>query len=91
MSNININNSINRKKILNNIKEFILIHRIEYKIYYKIIILYDILLIENESKKLLSEEDIGLGALVLSVKFNYIENKMISMKNLHSKTKKLIS
>ena len=81
MSNININNSINRKKILNNIKEFILIHRIEYKIYYKIIILYDILLIENESKKLLSEEDIGLGALVLSVKFNYIENKMISMKN----------
>ena len=74
----NANNS--RKKILNKIKEFILRHHIDYKIYYKIIILYDILLLENKSKKLLSNEEIALGALVLSVKFNYIENKMISMK-----------
>ena len=74
----NANNS--RKKILNKIKEFILRHHIDYKIYYKIIILYDILLLENKSKKLLSNEEIALGALVLSYKFNYIENKMISMK-----------
>ena len=69
-----------RKKILNKIKEFILKHHMDYKIYYKTIILYDILLLENKSKKLLSNEEIALGALVLSYKFNYIENKMISMK-----------
>ena len=81
LSDIDINNaSFSRKKILNKIKEFILRHHIDYKIYYKTIILYDILLIENKYKKLLSNEEIALGALVLSVKFNYIENKMISMK-----------
>ena len=71
LSDIDINNaSFSRKKILNKIKEFILRHHIDYKIYYKTIILYDILLIENKYKKLLSNEEIALGALVLSVKFN---------------------
>ena len=79
-TNINNSNNYNRKKILYKIKDFILRHHIDYKIYYKTIILYDILLIENESKKLLSNEEIALGSLVLSVKFNYIENKMVSMK-----------
>ena len=76
----NNSNNYKRKKILFTIKEFILKNHIDYKIYYKIIILYDILLIENNSKKLLSNEEIALGALALSVKFNYIENKMLSMK-----------
>ena len=75
-----INTKNIRKKNLIKIKEFILRHRIDYKIYYRTIILYDTLLIENKSKKLLSNEEITLGALILSVKFNYIENKMISMK-----------
>ena len=79
-NDINNSNNYNRKKILYKIKDFILRHHIDYKIYYKTIILYDILLIENESKKLLSNEEIALGSLVLSVKFNYIENKMVSMK-----------
>ena len=79
-NNINNTNNNHRIKILNKVKEFILKYHLDYKIYYKMIILYDILLIDNESKKLLSNEDIALGALVLSVKFNYIENKMISMK-----------
>ena len=79
INNKNTNNT-NRLKILNKVKEFISRYHLDYKIYYKMIILYDILLIENESKKLLTNEDIALGALVLSVKFNYIENKMISMK-----------
>ena len=76
-NNINENN---RKKILFKIKEFIIRHHIDFKIFFKTIFLYDILLIENESQKLLSVEEVALGALVLSVKFNYIENKMISMK-----------
>ena len=45
-------------------------------------LLYDILIIENEKKKLLTSfEEIAFGALILSIKFNYIENKMLSMKN----------
>ena len=79
-STISNTNNTNRIKILNKVKEFILRYHLDYKIYYKMIILYDTLLIENEAKKLLTNEDIALGALVLSVKFNYIENKMISMK-----------
>ena len=73
-------NNLNRKKILYKIKEFLYRYNIDYKIYYKMILLYDIILIENEKKKLLTNDEIALGALVLSVKFNYIENKMVSMK-----------
>ena len=72
--------NLNRRKILYKVKEFLYRYNIDYKIYYKIILLYDIILIENQKNKLLSNDDIALGALVLSVKFNYIENKMISMK-----------
>jgi len=73
-------NNLNRKKILYKIKEFLYRYNIDYKIYYKMILLYDIILIENEKKKLLTNDEIALGALVLSVKFNYIENKMVSIK-----------
>ena len=72
--------NLNRRKILYKIKEFLYRYNIDYKIYYKIIMLYDLILIENENKKLLSNDEIALGALVLSVKFNYIENKMFSIK-----------
>ena len=72
--------NLNRRKILYKIKEFLYLYNIDYKIYYKTILLYDIILIENENKKFLSNDEIALGALVLSVKFNYIENKMISIK-----------
>ena len=78
--NININN-ISRKTILRKIRDFFLFHNIDYKIYFKAILLYDIITIENEKKKLfLSLEDIAIGSLILSIKFNFDENKMFSMK-----------
>ena len=81
--NININN-ISRKTILRKIRDFFLFYNIDYKIYFKAILLYDIISIENENKKLfLSLEDIAIGALILAIKFNYDENKMFSMKKYH--------
>ena len=80
-TNENTNNFSSRKIILKKIRDFFLFYNIEYKIYFKSILLYDIISIENENKKLLSsEEEIALGALILSIKFNYDENKMFSMK-----------
>ena len=77
----NLNNT-SRKTLINKIKDFILHNHIDSKLLFKAILLLDILRIENEMKKLLiSNEEIALGALILSLKFNYIENKMISMKN----------
>ena len=77
----NLNNT-SRKTIINKIKDFIIHNHIDSKILFKAILLLDILLIENEMKKLLKDnEEIALGALILTLKFNYIENKMISMKN----------
>ena len=49
-------NNLNRKKILYKIKEFLYRYNIDYKIYYKMILLYDIILIENEKKKLLTND-----------------------------------
>ena len=83
-SNINLNTSVNntsRINILRKIRDFFLFYNIDYKIYFKTILLYDIISIENENSKLLnSKEEISLGALILSIKFNYDENKMFSMK-----------
>ena len=77
----NLNNT-SRKTLINKIKDFIIHNHIDSKILFKAILLLDILLIENEMKKLLiNNEEIALGAMILSLKFNYIENKMISMKN----------
>lgn len=79
---IDINsNDFSRKTILKKIRDFFLFYNIEYKIFFKTILLYDIISIENENRKLLSSaEEIALGALILSIKFNYDENKMFSMK-----------
>ena len=80
---INYNTQTNdeRKSIINKIKEYFILNHIEHKIFFKTILLYDILIIENEKKKLLTSfEEIAFGALILSIKFNYIENKMLSMK-----------
>ena len=80
-TNSNTNIFSSRKIILKKIRDFFLFYSIEYKIYFKSILLYDIISIENENRKLLSsEEEIALGALILSIKFNYDENKMFSMK-----------
>ena len=75
------NNS--RRKLFKKIREYFISNLIEYKIYYKTILLFDIITIENEKIKLLdSIEEIAIGALILSIKFNYDENKMFSMKKL---------
>ena len=78
--NTNINNNT-RKSLLKNIYDFFTFFHIDHKIFFKTILLYDIISIENEKKKLLaSMEEIALGAMIISIKFNYIENKMFSMK-----------
>ena len=70
-----------RKIILKQIRDYFLLNNIDYKIYFKSILLFDILSIENINKKMLnSVEEIALGALILSIKFNYVENNMFSMK-----------
>ena len=70
-----------RKEMLQKIREFFIFYKIEYKIFFKAILLYDFISIENEKKKILaSAKEIALGALILSIKFNYDENKMFSMK-----------
>jgi len=80
LNNINIENN-ERKKIFKKIREYFISNLIEYKIYFKTIVLFDIISIENQNKKLLNSiEEIALGALMLSIKFNYDENKMFSMK-----------
>ena len=80
VTNINIDIT-SRKKIFKKIREFFISNLIEYKIYFKTILLFDIISIECENNKLLNSiEEIALGALILSVKFNYDENKMFSMK-----------
>ena len=81
-SNFNSNiNNISRKTFLEKIRDFFLFFNIDYKIFFKAILLYDIITLENNEKKLLSSiEEIALGALILSIKFNYDENKMFSMK-----------
>ena len=78
--NTNISN-ITRKTLFNSIYDFFTFFHIDHKIFFKTILLYDMISIENEKKKLLSSmEEIALGAMIISIKFNYIENKMFSMK-----------
>ena len=80
ISIVNIDNT-SRKKIFRKIREYFISNLIEYKIYFKTILLFDIISIENENYKILNTfEEIALGALMLSIKFNYDENKMFSMK-----------
>ena len=92
-NNINNNSNINRKYILGKIKKFIIINGINYSIFGKAIYLYDLLFflkdkIDNKRKNIysyfnsLSNLSIALIALILVLKFNYKERKMISLKNI---------
>ena len=92
-NNICDENNINRKQILWRIKKFILDKRISNDIYIKTIYLYDLLLFkkENEGIKIKNKFAkfrtapnilIALIALILILKFFYVENKMIRIKKL---------
>ena len=93
IKNYNISNNSNtgRKYIFEKIKKFILINHINYKILTKTIYLYDLLFFEKEkieninNNKFsafneLSNLSIAIIAFVLTLKFNYEENKTISLK-----------
>jgi len=74
--NIALNEEQNKKRydIILSIKNFIMHNNINTNILYYIIYLFDILIIRNNKYKLFSAiEKIGLGALILSIKF-YHEN-----------------
>ena len=88
---INNNSNINRKYILEKIKKFIIINHINYNIFNKTIYLYDLLCyqrekIENKRKNKFSKFNslpnlsIAIIAFILILKFNFGENKMISLK-----------
>ena len=93
IKNFNISNNSNkdRKNIFEKIKKFISINHINYKILTKTIYLYDLLFFEKEkieninNNKFsafneLSNLSIAIIAFVLTLKFNYEENKTISLK-----------
>ena len=70
-----------RNIILESIKSFVIENQITYNIFYNIIFLFDLLLAKNKKYKLVTTmEKIGLGSLILMIKFNYLENRMICMK-----------
>ena len=57
-SNITLNININgksRKTILGKMRDFFLYYNIDYKIYFKSILLYDIISIESQTKQLLKK------------------------------------
>lgn len=59
-----------RNSILNRIKAFVNNEGIPKKIFCAVIFLYDILSIKNEDKKIISsQEELGIGALLLTLKF----------------------
>ena len=59
-----------RNEILNNIKYYLIKKSVSKKILCAIIFLYDILIIKNTEKKIFSlPEEIGIGALLLTLKF----------------------
>ena len=71
-----------RNNILNNIRTLLNKKGISKKIFCAIIFLYDILYIKNIEKNILSNQDhIGIGALLLSLKFIYGKVKF-AIKNL---------
>ena len=92
-SNINNNSNIDRKYILRKIKKFIILNRINYNIYEKVIYFYDLLFfqkdkIDNRKTNIysyfnsLSNLSIGIIAFILILKFNNKESKMISLKKI---------
>jgi len=91
-NNTTNNGNLDREYIFKKIKKYIMINRINYSIFSKTIFLYDLLNFEIEkgsmkNKKLskfcsLPNMSIALIALILTLKFNYIENKLISLKKI---------
>ena len=88
-------NNADRKQIFKKIKKFIKINHINYYIFTKTIFLYDLLCYEigkisSKNKKYskfysLPNMYIALIAFILVLKFNYEENKMISLKKFVKK------
>ena len=73
-----------RNNILNNIKTFINKKSISKKIFCAIIFLYDILYIKNIDQKIFtSQEELGIGSLILTMKFIYGKAKHL-FKNMSS-------
>ena len=71
---------IERKKIIESIKNFIILHKVKYKILYNIIYMFDILICYNNRKNLIQNlEHLGLGSSILVIKFIYEENRMLSL------------
>ena len=67
-----------RHNILNNIKAFLNKKSISKKIFCAIIFLYDILYIKNLDQKILtSQEELGIGSLILTMKFIYGKTKYL--------------
>ena len=75
------NQSFQRKIIIESIKTFSSQNQIKNKLFYNIIFFLDLLMAKNEKKQLTgSMEKLGLGATILTVKYNYEGNRMITMK-----------
>ena len=67
-----------RNNILNNIKAFINRKAISKKIFCATIFLYDILYIKNVEKKIFSsQQELGIGSLILTMKFIYGKAKYL--------------
>ena len=70
-----------RKIILESIKLFIIQNKIRFKLFYSIIFLFDCLYAKNEKYNMLNSiERLGLGAVILTLKYNYEESRMITNK-----------
>ena len=75
------NQLFQRKIIIESIKTFSSQNQIKNKLFYNIIFFLDLLMAKNEKKQLTgSMEKLGLGATILTVKYNYEGNRMITMK-----------
>ncbi len=74
-----------RKMVLESIKSFVSQNQIKNKILYNIIFLFDLLMAKNEKKKLTNiPEKLGLGSTILTIKFYYEGNRIITMKRYRS-------
>ena len=75
----------NRKYIIESIKNFVINHRIKYKILYNIIYMLDILICYSNKKKVISNfEKLGLGSVILTLKFMNEEYLMIPLNKFKS-------
>ena len=74
-----------RKYIIESIKNFVINHRIKYKILYNIIYMLDILICYNNKNKVISNfEKLGLGSVILTLKFMNEEYLMIPLNKFKS-------